>query len=262
MTGVGFASRPAGRTGEPTVVGSVDRALRLLVLLQESESVSVKDAAEHLGTAPSTAHRLLSTLSSHGFAVQDYMRRYRAGPALSGGTDQVGSTAAPAPSVADCLSDVPVLLAGLPLQFVRLDRGQLRVLSAVNSESLAVVSGAPRTSAPAFVSAAGKAILSRMTNRQIEELYGNGFPSWPGSRIDSLRALKRAMTSVRSSGYATSSYETIPGYTELGVSVNLRDGSAAGALSLWVPSVGADSSALSDYVASLREVASRVAAKK
>lgn len=68
-------------TGGERVV-AVDRALVLLTLLGGRESLTVTDAAHALEVAPSTAHRLLTTLVGRGFAVQDRQRRYAAGPAL------------------------------------------------------------------------------------------------------------------------------------------------------------------------------------
>jgi DNA-binding IclR family transcriptional regulator len=53
-------------------IGSVDKALRLLLLVAEKPGgVRIGDAAAALGVAPSTAHRLLQMLSLHGFARQD-----------------------------------------------------------------------------------------------------------------------------------------------------------------------------------------------
>ena len=43
----------------------------------------MSEAAERLGVARSTAHRLLSMLLYRDFAVQDEDRRYDAGPVLS-----------------------------------------------------------------------------------------------------------------------------------------------------------------------------------
>ena len=65
------------------LVGSVDSALRLLTALRDQPSLGVKESAELLGVAPSTAHRLLSTLQANGFVAQDPApRRYGPGGAL------------------------------------------------------------------------------------------------------------------------------------------------------------------------------------
>ncbi|MDP9260691.1 MAG: helix-turn-helix domain-containing protein, partial [Actinomycetota bacterium] len=64
-------------------IASVGNALTLLTLLGERERVRVADAAAELGTARSTAHRLLAMLEYHGFAQQDpATRAYVSGPAL------------------------------------------------------------------------------------------------------------------------------------------------------------------------------------
>src|SRR5918992_1084946 len=67
----------------PYALESVDNALRLLQLLRDQGRLRVTEAAEELGTARSTAHRMLSMLVYRGFAIQDERRGYLPGPALS-----------------------------------------------------------------------------------------------------------------------------------------------------------------------------------
>jgi len=65
-------------------IASVDRALRLLLLVGRRSSVRLSEASEALGVAPSTAHRLLAMLAFHGFVRHDGDRHgYVAGPALA-----------------------------------------------------------------------------------------------------------------------------------------------------------------------------------
>jgi IclR family transcriptional regulator, acetate operon repressor len=64
-------------------IESVDNALRILQLLRDSGQVRVSDVAAEIGTARSTAHRLLAMLVYRDFAVQAEDRSYRPGPALS-----------------------------------------------------------------------------------------------------------------------------------------------------------------------------------
>lgn len=73
---------PATQPAYP--VGSVDKALRLLLMVAERPSgLRIADAAEALDVAPSTAHRLLQMLTHHGFAQQDRASRiYLPGPTL------------------------------------------------------------------------------------------------------------------------------------------------------------------------------------
>ena len=66
-------------------IEAVDNALQLLQLLRDGGALRLKDAADELGVAPSTAHRLLAMLVYRGFAVQDETRRYVPGPAMGVG---------------------------------------------------------------------------------------------------------------------------------------------------------------------------------
>jgi len=63
-------------------IESVDHALRLAVLLQQEGPLRLTDAAQRLGVARSTAHRLLAMLVYRDFAEQDEQRRYVAGPVV------------------------------------------------------------------------------------------------------------------------------------------------------------------------------------
>jgi IclR family transcriptional regulator, acetate operon repressor len=63
-------------------IQSVDNALRLIRMLQAGEVLQVSTVAQHLGVGRSTAHRLLSMLIQHGFAVQGPDREYLRGPSL------------------------------------------------------------------------------------------------------------------------------------------------------------------------------------
>src|SRR3954465_3099821 len=82
-------------SGERT--SSVDNALRLLQLVGERKVIRGAEAAETLGTARSTAHRLLTALRRHGFVLQDKPNGvYRPGPVLNEiGLAAIGGTHTP-----------------------------------------------------------------------------------------------------------------------------------------------------------------------
>ena len=56
------SSNPATGAGQPPAypIASVDSALRLLKLFRDMPRVRLSEAAEHLGVAHSTAHRLMA----------------------------------------------------------------------------------------------------------------------------------------------------------------------------------------------------------
>jgi len=79
----------AGDEVQPVVAGprypieSVDNVLRLLLMVSQQKQVRVSEASAALGTAVSTAHRLLAMLAHHGFVVQDpESKAYKAGHVL------------------------------------------------------------------------------------------------------------------------------------------------------------------------------------
>ena len=64
------------------MIQSVDRALRILTVLQGARRMSLGDLAARLELAPSTVHGIVRTLAAHGMVVQEHdSGRYRLGPA-------------------------------------------------------------------------------------------------------------------------------------------------------------------------------------
>ena len=84
------ARRAAGASATDSLapqypIESVDKALRLLLLLGEQPEIRLTEATRYLGVASSTAHRLLAMLAYRGFVRQDPVSKaYLPGPALTG----------------------------------------------------------------------------------------------------------------------------------------------------------------------------------
>lgn len=215
---------------------SVDRALTLALLLREGRQFSVKEAAEVLGTAPPTAHRLLTALAHRGFAAQERDRRYVAGPVFVPET---------APVNAGLLRRLayPVLAE---LHDRLAETVQVMVLSGNNILFVDGIEAVERSlrigmrlgdEMPAYCSAGGKAMLAQLSNADVEGLYRGGLTPWPTARFTSLGAFKRHLATVRRLGYGTSVEETERGVHGLGVSVHAPSGRAVAALTTATPSV-------------------------
>ena len=215
---------------------SVDRALQLTLLLREGRQLSVQEAAEVLGTAPSTAHRLLSALARRGFAAQDRDRRYVAGPVF-------------VPQSAQVNTGVLRRLAYPVLQDLHERVGETVQVMVLKGPSILFIDGIENIGRslrvgmrmgdemPAYCSAGGKALLAEMTNQDVEHLYRGGLTPWPTARFTSLNALKRHLATVRRLGYGTNVEETERGVHGLGVSVHAPTGSRVAALTTALPSV-------------------------
>src|SRR3954447_7534116 len=77
------AAAAPGHQGRDGGLTSVDNALWLLQLVGERQALRVAEAADLLGVARSTAHRLLTARRRRGFVMQDRPNgAYRPGPAL------------------------------------------------------------------------------------------------------------------------------------------------------------------------------------
>lgn len=243
--------------GRPAPVESVDRALRLLLYLRDNDSISVKEAAEHLGIAASTAHRLLTTLARQGFAVQDFARRYWLGSAMSDvGPREVTETellAAAARPLAELQARVQETV-----QIMVLRRGNIRFLDGLEPNALLRVTRRKDYEMPAFVSAGGKAILGHLSNPEVEEIYRRGLLEWPTRRVESMTMMKRMLSQVRRLGYGLSVEETEQGVVGVGVAVIGPDSKPVAALTVAIPSVRFRREDVPEYAAALREAAAQV----
>lgn len=229
---------------------SVDRALQLALLLREGRQLSVKEAAEVLGTAPPTAHRLLTALAHRGFAGQDRDRRYVAGPVFAPRSAPV-STGLLRRLAYPVLEELHDRLA---------ETVQLMVLSGNNILFVDGIEAVERSlrigmrigdEMPAYCSAGGKAMLAEMGNSDVERLYPGGLTPWPTARFTTLNALKRHLATVRRLGYGTNVEETERGVRGLGVSVRTPSGGLVAALTTAVPSVRLRRQDAPAYVAGL-----------
>jgi len=228
----------------------VDRALHLALLLRDGRQFSVQEAARLLGTAPSTAHRLLSALTQRGFAAQDRERRYLAGPVF-------------VPQAAQVSAGLLRRLAYPVLQGLHERLGETVQLMVLRGKAVLYIDGiedVERTlrvgmllgaEMPAYCSAGGKAILADMGNPDVEQLYRGGLTPWPTARFRTLNALKRNLATVRRLGYGTANEETERGVHGLGVSVHAPSGTTVAALTTAVPSVRFRRQDVPGYVAAL-----------
>lgn len=237
-----------------TPLSSVDRALKLILLLRDRGSLSVTEAATELDVTPPTAYRLLAALKNQDFAVQDPNRRYRPGPNLASQTSTLLSPRTLRRLLRPQLAAVQSKLDETVNLWI-LEGVYVRNFDGIEStEELAVrVNAFDRV--PAYRSAAGKALLAALTNREVEQMHVQGLPKWRAERATSITALKRHLHTVRQHGYATNVEEASQGVCGVGVAVHSPDGSAIVALSCGVPSTRFSPSRRKEIAAALTEAA-------
>ncbi|MDR7304401.1 IclR family transcriptional regulator [Haloactinomyces albus] len=226
-------------------LASVDNALLLLQMLRDHGNLRVSEAAEELGIARSTAHRLLSMLVYRDFAMQDDRRTYVPGPALAA-SQVVGR---PLQQFRRCLAPHLDALCERVQETVNLIVRvgiQTRFLASVESTQVLHVGDRQGTILPAHLTSGGKALLAELEAEQLERLYTSGTaasterePADVGDSSLSGEAwskLLRELDSVRTCGYSLNIEGTEAGVSALGACVYDAAGEALGAVSISAPS--------------------------
>ena len=236
-------------------IESVDRALRLVSMLRDEDSITVTHAAETLGVALSTAHRLFGALVYRDYAIRDDDRRYRAGPALrpdpegvSTGIDELAALARPA---------LELLAAGTgeTVELMVRQHDSVRFVDAIESAEPLRVTARNGGLMPAHCTSGGKALLAELPEPEVDHLFRDGLPEWPTARISTLDELKRELRKVRKIGYGTNLEETEQGVCSLGLAIgDVEDGPVA-SLVVAVPSVRFARADRQRYVVALQQAA-------
>lgn len=229
---------------------SVDNALQLLLLVADRDRVRVSEVAVALGIAPSTAHRLLSTLRVRGFVEQSSDRSYVKGPAFArmAGRPQ---PARPLEEVAlphlERLRDRVQETSHLSV----LEGRDMCFLVSVESDQVLRVGSRVGTRLPAHLTSGGKALLAALSP---EELAGRFPPHGLESLIrpeDDLDRLRRELGTVARRGYGVNRGESERGVAAVGVGLLSAGGSPLGALSVSLPTVRLSAARLRDVAAAL-----------
>ena len=213
------------------MIQAVDRALRILTVLQGGRRMSLGEIAAAIDLAPSTVHGLVRTLLAHGMVQQELdSGRYRLGPAT------------------------------LRLGNVYLEALELRSRVAIWAESLArrtgcavrtavllfdevvVVAHEPRPDGtrqmpevgiviPAHASALGKTLLAFQADYKPE----GSLRSMTGETITDPVRFAEQLELIRSTGIATEVEEAVIGECAAAAAVFDSSGDATGAIGLVVP---------------------------
>lgn len=161
---------------------SASNVLRLVLMLADRGSLRVTLVANELGVAPSTAHRLLTTLAQAGFAVQQADRSYVQGPAFV--RMRVGS-AHPDALLAVIVPHLVLLSenTGETTHLMIREHTAVRFLHSVEGPAALRVASRTGVVMPAHLTSGGKAILATMSDDAIRELYADGIRASPNSKV-------------------------------------------------------------------------------
>jgi DNA-binding IclR family transcriptional regulator len=215
------------------MIQSVDRAMRILGVLQSSRLLSLGEIAGRLALAPSTVHGIIRTLQGHGIVLQDRATgRYRLGPgALKLGNVYLDTLelrthtmtwAAELTRSTGLASRTGVMLPGE----VVIVHSEPRPDSARQMPEVGIA-------IPAHASALGKAILA-YSSADLAALPSELHRMTSNTITDPAR-LRAELDRVRADTIAAEQEEAVIGECGLAAPVLGADGSVAGAISVVVP---------------------------
>ncbi|MGH3532296.1 MAG: IclR family transcriptional regulator [Mycobacterium sp.] len=204
-------------------IESVDKALRLLLLLGERSEIRLSEATRYLGVASSTAHRLLAMLTYRGFVRQDpASKAYLPGPALTGvafaifGRIDIPGTVTPVMrSLSERLRET--------IHVGMLDGAAVRFVAAVEGPTAVRVASRLGRTMPAHCTSTGKAMLAQLPQPELHQLLpGEDLERITGRSIGSRTALEAELSRVREQGYAVNREESEEGVASVAVPIPTR----------------------------------------
>jgi DNA-binding IclR family transcriptional regulator len=216
---------------------SVDKALRLLELIGERQALRVSEAADLLGVARSTAHRLLTALGRRGFVLQDRPNgAYRPGSVLNEiglaaiGRIDIRRVARP---VLEDLREQTAETVSLSL----LEGREVRFVSCVEGRRAVRVGDRTGVVLPAHCTAAGKAILAALPPVELARRYRDReLTTRTPASITTWEALERELQAIRRDGYARNSQEGESGVSALAMAVRDLTDAPLAAIAVVMPS--------------------------
>ncbi|MEO6505305.1 MAG: IclR family transcriptional regulator [Terrimesophilobacter sp.] len=217
---------------------SVDNALHLVQVLRDEGRLRLKDAAQQLGIAPSTAHRLMAMLVYRGFAVQDESRTYLPGPSIGVPPVSMGWTRE-FRRLAEPHLELLLSRLGETVNLMIRVGTSVRFLQTIESSQFLRVGDRQGSVLPARHASGGKAMLAELDSAHLAKLYqsqGSAFASDLMSAHD-FDGLVEELRRVRGLGYAINSEETEDGLVAIGCVLTNRAGVAVGAFSVAAPAV-------------------------
>lgn len=235
------------KTPPSYAIASVDHALRLATVLQLEGGLTVSAAAERLGVARSTAHRVLQMLVYRDFARQDEDRVYRAGLMLELAAHSPSRTAELRKAALPVLQRLSVtfdesvnvsIRAGETTRFIASVECQ-RALRVPSREGM--VFPLPRTTT-------GMLYLASLPDRELQQMlerYSDG-------RGVQRRILLQDVVRARRTGFAVNFHRSEKGLVAIGVPIPRVGGDLFAGLSVSLPSVRYDERRVDWYVSVLR----------
>ena len=239
-------------------IASVDRALRLQILVAQRSRMRLSEASRALGVAPSTAHRLFAMLVFHDLVRQEDRYTYVPGPALAAIARAVVQEA----DLRELAGPVVADLAAAADETVHvsvLDGRMVRYLAAAESTRVLRVASRAGLTVPAHYTAAGKALLASLAPNQVERLLGGvELEARTDRSVTDITVLARQLGRARRLGYAACQGESEEGVASIAMPVRDGAGRVRAAINIAAPAVRMDRARQDALLNELRNAVARL----
>jgi DNA-binding IclR family transcriptional regulator len=228
-----LASHKRGTYGLPTMIKSVQQALRVLTYVHEHPGSSMSEIARAQELSTSTAHRILATLEAESFVLRSGARTFTGIPVAQRRTADESiahciEVAAPHLRALRSVTDETIHIAtlrGSLVEFVAVEEShkQMRVSSRIGSQ------------VPAAAAAGGKILLASLPPADLDAMM----PALQEGLDQAAHPLEASLSSViahaRSSGFARNIGETEDGVYALAVPIRRPNGPILCSLTITAP---------------------------
>src|ERR1700743_3002739 len=204
-------------------IESVDKALKLLLLLGEQPEIRLTEATRYLGVAPSTAHRLLAMLAYRGFVRQDPISKaYLPGPSLTGVAFAIFSRIDIQRSATPIMRSLSEQLRET-IHVGMLDGPSVRFVAAIEAPAAVRVASRLGRAMPAHCTSTGKVMLAQLSRPELHQrLPHERLECITAHSIGSRTELEAELSGIRERGYAINREESEEGVASVAVPITTR----------------------------------------
>lgn len=214
---------------------SVDKALALLTLLRGGDAIRIVDVSRKLGVAPSTAHRLMTTLVMRGFA--EHIRgskSYRAGRILFElGLSVTGELDFRREARRHLLKLAAEVLETVHLMM--LEKNGVRFIDSVESMHPVRVASRIGVLLPSYSASGGKLLMAYAGMSREDVLASGNLKPLTGQTLIDVDTLMDELDDIRRLGYARNRGESDEEVRAIAVGVPRRNGEVVAALAVAAP---------------------------
>jgi len=214
-------------TNKKARVLSVDKAFKIINLFKEHEELSLIEISSMLSMPKTTAFALIATIEDHGFLNQDSVSgKYKLGLSVI----ELHNALSNRINIKD---EAVVLLKPISEKYEKnvhittLIRNEIIYLESIVPSGKMTIKTIVGSRAPANCTSTGKALLSCLSETELDGLLGKYPPQQltPNSITD-IGKLKAELDHIREVGYAIDNEESILGVRGVGFAVKNNSGKA------------------------------------